>query len=181
MLIWYFHGAELVRNAAVLIYHFSAVLQVRIATRHVGIIGMCLLFAHLNDPKRQLFLRKMGEGLVGIYLFCCTYLLNSTTEDKRAFLWHVPGADWSRYIVTIMYLTSSLCFMSGYFLRDIALCMVITTAFMTSFVECDIPYWTTRLRMDYWNQVRLIADNIFILIGFIMIFRKFGNRVMKSD
>ena len=152
-------------------------LQIRIASRHVGCVGIFLLFSSVfeNLPSKQL--QKLGETVVGVFLMAFVYILNNIPEDRQAFLSHVPGGDWSRYFFTLVLTAGAISFFSGHFLRDMSISVIITFGILTILVDCDIHFWVETKGMLFWNQVRLIIDDLCILLGFSMIVVRIDNRI----
>lgn len=151
--------------------------QIRMASRHIGCIGIFLLFSSIfeNLPSKQL--QKLGETVIGLFLMAFVYILNDSVEDKKAFLYHVPGGDWSRYFFTLVLAAGAISFFSGHFLRDMSISVIVMFGILTILIDCDINYWVEGNRMLFWNQVRIIIDDLCILLGFAMIVVRIDNRV----
>ncbi|ESP00813.1 hypothetical protein LOTGIDRAFT_238498, partial [Lottia gigantea] len=143
--------------------------RIQIATRHVGCAGIYILYSSFQEKKslasRQQ-LQRIGEILLGIYFFAYMYALNNNTEFKEAFGSHVPGGDWSRFIVTVVMATCSLGFITGFFVRDICLCSSVIIMFMAVILDGDFKYWTRR-GVHYWNVVRMAIDSMCCVVGFV--------------
>ncbi|KAK3101102.1 hypothetical protein FSP39_000947, partial [Pinctada imbricata] len=151
--------------------------RLRMSVHQAGCAAMFILLSSLHDPKQSKHLRKIAETLTGFFLIAYTYMLNNSPEDRRALLAHIPGDDWSRYVVTLILAAGAVCFFSGHFLRDISISLVVVFAILTLFVDCDIDYWVKSKHMHIWNQIRIIIDNICIIIGLSVVIMKFGNKV----
>lgn len=147
------------------------------ASRHIGCIGIFLLFSSIfeNLPSKQL--QKLGETVIGLFLMAFVYILNDSVEDKKSFLYHVPGGDWSRYFFTLVLAAGAISFFSGHFLRDMSISVIVMFGILTILIDCDINYWVEGNRMLFWNQVRIIIDDLCILLGFAMIVVRIDNRV----
>ena len=145
--------------------------------RQVGCAAMFLLFSSVHDPLQSKHLRKIAETLTGFFLLGYTYILNNSPEDKRAFLLHVPGGDWARYVFTLVLAAGAISFFSGHFLHDISIALIVMFAMLTLLIDCDTGYWVENKGMHLWNQLRLICDNFNIIIGFSMVFMKFDNKI----
>ncbi|KAL5006219.1 hypothetical protein ScPMuIL_015025 [Solemya velum] len=154
--------------------------KLRVSTRQFGCCGVYLIYAYLNDEKRSVPLRRIGEIIIGLYLLSIAYMLNESTDDKAAFYSQIPGGDYSRFIVTLMFTAGALCFFSGYFLRDISMAMVIVTLVLTVLVDGNVSYWTYRKGMQFWNQMRIVLDQGCLITGFYLMSKKFTNRVKKD-
>ncbi|XP_005108336.2 transmembrane protein 101 [Aplysia californica] len=159
--------------------HYKEWLRQEMCSRQVGCIGVYLLFAHIIDHKKSNLLRRLGEILLGIFMFAYVYLLNDSREIRRAFLSHMVGDDWARYVVAMVIAACALCFLSGYFVRDMALCAAVTIATLTLVIDCDFTYWSLK-GVQFWNQGRMVADNLCICTGLLYAFFHVDNRV-KMD
>ena len=130
-------------------------------------MGVYLIFAFIKSGKKFKLTQRVAELCLAVYLLTSAYLFNESYEDRRGILENLPGGNYMRYFITIVYACSGLCFLSGYFLKDISMSMAFCLTFMTFLVDMKFTYWTTR-GLNYWNQVRLAADNFNLLIGFFM-------------
>lgn len=90
-------------------------------------------------------------------------------EDRAAFKVHFVGGDYSLYVFAILFATVALCLLPGLFVHDAAQLLLLILVVYTAVVDCDMSYWTRKRGMDFWNQVRLIADHCCIVLGAIMI------------
>ena len=142
------------------------VFQVRMSHRMLGVAGYVILYAYFTMPKpRSASLRRIGETLVGLYLICATYSLMESPEDKAAFLKLVPFGNVSLYLYALLLGTSALCYVPGMFVYDVTQALILILPLSTLFVDCNIDYWTNKRGMDFWNQIRLLADNFAIVMG----------------
>ena len=143
--------------------------QNRMASRLVGVAGMIMLYAFFTMPKpRSAQLRRIGETLVGLWLVCATYMLVQSPEDRSAFTSHLPGGTPMVYIWAVMLGTCALCYLPGMFVHDVSQVLIVFLSISTILVDCDINYWTKRRGLDFWNQIRLAADLITIILGLCM-------------
>lgn len=169
-----------VLNGSIHYVFFFFFFQTRMSVRLVGCAGVLVLFSYFQEQVKSRQLRKLGETLVGIFLIAYVYIINNTYEDKRAFLMHIPGGDWSRYFITLVLACGAISFFSGYFLRDVSISLAIVFAILTVAIDCDIQYWVNKRGMLYWNQVRVIADDLCIIIGFCLLISRGDNKI-KMD
>ena len=138
-------------------------------SRMIGVAGTILLYAFFTAPKpRPLQLRRFGEILVGVYLVCLTYMLVESNDDRTAFNRIIPGGDLPVYVVVLLLATACLCYLPGLFVYDIIQMLVFLIPFYTLCVDFNFYYWHKVKGMDYWNQIRLIADNVTIFLGMLM-------------
>ncbi|XP_041366223.1 transmembrane protein 101-like [Gigantopelta aegis] len=153
--------------------------RIHMATRQIGCAGIYILLADLlvkadqgryrvqadgMVPSRQQ--QRIGEILIGLYLFSYSCLLTSCGEHREAFLHHFWHSELMQYAMTAILLASAFCFISGYFVKDMFICVIPALILLTALIDCDIRYWTER-QVHYWNQVRLLGDNVCAISGFI--------------
>ncbi|XP_046552430.1 transmembrane protein 101-like [Haliotis rubra] len=152
--------------------------RLQMAVRQVGCVGIYVLvaFIHTKKENRSEPLRRVGEIILGIYLFAYAYILNSSSEYKRGFLHHFLDSDWLRYFITLAIVACALCFLSGYFIRDMSVCAVVMLILVTVVMDLDFDYWTRR-GVHFWNQARLLLDSLTAVTGFALFSRVFENRI----
>ncbi|KAK3605528.1 hypothetical protein CHS0354_013151 [Potamilus streckersoni] len=153
----------------------------KISLRCLGCMGIFILYVHLQNSKnssskKNAILRRIGELVIGFYLVLSAYYINDSYEDKRAIQYLFVGHDWSRYFITLIYAASGVCFLSGYFLKDISLSLVFLLLLYTGFVDLRIDYWQSR-GILFWDQIRLIVDHVTLIIGFIYLSSKYDNEI----
>ena len=137
-------------------------------------MGVYLIFAFIKSGKKTRLTQRVGELCIAVYLLSAAYLFNESYEDRRALMENIPGGNYLRYFVTIIYACSGLCFLSGYFLKDISMSMAFCLTFVTFLVDMRFSYWSYR-GMHYWNQVRLAVDSLNLLVGFFMFLNFYEN------
>lgn len=143
--------------------------KIRMAHRIVGIAGYFILYAYFSGPKpRSKSLKRIGEITVGIYVSIATYVVLQSPEDKEAFLRFVPGAQSSLFIYATFLAAVGLCYIPGQFVYDVTVLLILLLTISTCLIDSQLSYWTDRRGLDYWVQVRLLADNMTILSGAIL-------------
>lgn len=153
-------------------------LQLQMAVRQGGCVGVYVLmaFIHTKKENRSEQLRRVGEIIMGIYLFAYAYILNSSSEYKRGFLHHFLDSDWLRYFITLAIVACALCFLSSYFVRDMSVCAALMLITVTIVMDLDFDYWTRR-GVHFWNQARMLLDSLTAVTGFALFSRVFENRI----
>ena len=137
--------------------------------RSVGVAGFVLLYAYFTMPRpKSQQLKRLGETLVGLYIFCAMYTLVECPEDREAFMEFVPGGNAMLYIFVMLYGCCTLCYLPGYFVHDVTQGLIIVVMLKTLLVDTRLSYWHNKQRMDYWAQVRLLSDNLAIITGLSM-------------
>ena len=148
--------------------------QNRISSRHLGCLGVYLIYAFIKSKRTSKLLPRLGELCIAVYLIAQAYLMNESYEDKKAIMDLVPGGNYARYFFTLMYGSAGICFLSGYFLKDISMSMAFTLSFLTCVVDMRFWFWSYR-GMSYWNQFRLVSDNVTLIFGFFMFMKHYEN------
>ena len=152
------------------------------SARLVGMAGMILLYAYFTMPKpRSYQLRRIGEIFFGIYLICTTYMMVESPEDRKAFITHMPGGEITLYMYAIILACSALCYLPGLFVHDVTQACVILIFASTTLIDCDINYWVNRRGLDYWNHMRLLIDNAFIVVSLAMYLSSTKRRIVTEE
>ena len=149
--------------------------------RHLGCGGVFVLYSFLLDTKRPVPIRKLGEIIMGLFLLGYCYVLNTSPEDKRAFVSHILGGDYSRYLFTLVMACAAISFFSGYFIRDVSLSVILCLTISTIFIDLDFTYWVETKGMLFWNQFRIICDDVCLILGFALFYVKFCNRIKAKE
>ena len=149
------------------------------SSRHLGCLGVYLIYAFVKGNKTNKLLQRLGELCVSGYLLGTAYLINESYEDRRAFMELVPGGNYARYFVTLILACAGICFISGYFLKDISLSVVFCLTFLLGIIDLRFSYWSYR-GMQYWNQVRLAVDTANLVAGFFM-FMSFYENIIGDE
>ena len=143
-------------------------------------MGVYLIFSFIKSGKKSKLTQRVGELCIAVYLLTAAYLFNESYEDRRGLMENLPGGNYMRYFVTIIYACSGICFLSGYFLKDISMSMAFCLTFVTFLVDMKFSYWTYR-GMHYWNQLRLTIDGLNLLIGFFMFLNFYENMKVEEQ
>jgi FtsH-binding integral membrane protein len=139
------------------------------ATRMIGVAGYFFFYAFFSSRKpRPYWLRRTAEILLAIYACMTTYAVLQVSEDREGFLKLVPGSQTVLFLYATLLGCVGLCLLPGLFTYDITVMLTVLLTLSTILVDCQISYWTKRRGLHYWNQIRLLADNIAILMGCIM-------------
>lgn len=87
---------------------------------------------------------------------------------SQALLLHLPGGEAVQYLCVTIAALGSLAYITSYFTIDMSYTLVIFVTILTLVIDCDIFYWTHKRGMDFWNQFRLLTDNLYIVFGMVM-------------
>ncbi|XP_060564694.1 transmembrane protein 101-like [Ruditapes philippinarum] len=160
-------------------FNYSRHVRNRIASRHAGCLGVYLIYSFIKSNRQSNLIHRIGELCISAYLLGSAYLINESYEDKRAVLENIPGGNYARYFLTIIFTCAGLCFISGYFLRDISMSMAFLIGAITILVDMKFSYWSYR-GMAYWNQMRIVIDNLNLLTGFFVFMIHYEN-IARAD
>ncbi|XP_052801377.1 uncharacterized protein LOC128232073 [Mya arenaria] len=161
-------------------FNYSRHVRNRLSSRHLGCLGLYILYAFMKSGRESKLMQRVGELCLATYLCAQAYLLNESYEDKKAIDELVPGGIYARYVFTLLFACAGLCFIAGYFLKDISL----TVAFVVSIyiILVDMKFWFWQYRgTSYWNQVRLLIDNVNIVAGFFLLMNHYENLTEKDQ
>lgn len=138
--------------------------------RMIGIAGFILFYAYFNMRAREKNpqLLRVGQILVGIYLVCAMYISVESPEDKESFVKLVPGGLYALYVYALIVGVSALCYLPGLYVHDVSQGLIIVLSLTTIFIDSDLNYWTKKRGLDFWNQIRILGDNITVIVGLIM-------------
>jgi len=139
------------------------------STRLLGVAGNFLLYTYFVSRHRESrWLRRVGECLVGLSVLLSTYSVLMVAEDREAFLKLVPFSQVTLFVYGTLLGTVGLCYVPGLFVYDVTFGLVILLSLSTTGVDMRMWYWTQRRGLHYWNQVRLIIDNVTIIVGALL-------------
>ena len=143
-------------------------LQVRICIRLLGVSSIYFMFAaKVSKESSSSQFSKFGQTVLGAYLLLSTYLLVNSSEDKTAFIKHVPGGEVALYVYILLLASSAISFFGGMFVYDMIQPVIVMLIISTSFIDSDINYWNRKRGVDFWIQIRLIMDNVSIILGLL--------------
>ena len=129
---------------------------------------MFLFFAFFSFKKpRPQLLRRMAELSVFAYAAMLCYILIGSNEDKTSFLHLVPFGQTTLFIFVLLMGTVSFCYLLSIHVFDFNLVMCALCLFKLILMDIHIGYWHKRRGIDYWSQVRMIADNAAFILGSI--------------
>lgn len=136
--------------------------------RIFGCAGFFVLYGFFMMKKpRSRWMLRTGETLVGFHLLAATYAMIESDVDREAFLALVPGGKVAMYVYILLMATCALCYLPGLFVRDMTFALVLLQIVNLVFVDTSFEYWESK-KMDYWNQVRIVCDDVCLLLGALM-------------
>jgi len=139
------------------------------STRLIGVAGNFLLYTYFISQKPQShLLRRSGECLVGLSVMLSTYSFLVVAEDREAFLKLIPLGYVMLFVYGTVLGTIGLCYIPGLFVYDVTIGLAVLLSASTVGVDMRVWYWTQRRGLHYWNQMRLIIDNLTIIIGALL-------------
>jgi len=139
------------------------------STRLLGVAGNFLLYTYFVSQKpRPSLLRRVGECLVGLSVLSATYSVLVVAEDRDAFLALIPFSRVMLFVYGSILGTVALCYIPGLFVYDVTFVLAALLSSSTIGVDLRMWYWTERRGIHYWNQVRLVVDNLVLVAGALM-------------
>ncbi|NWV65043.1 TM101 protein, partial [Malurus elegans] len=139
--------------------------QVRMYSRTIAIIGGFLILASgagelYRQKPRSRSLQSTGQVFLGIYLICQAYSLQHSTEDRLAYLDHLLGGELALQLLFLLYGLLALAFLSGYYVRTAAQVLAVLLPLAILLIDGNLGYWHALRRVEYWNQMKLIGQNV---------------------
>uniref|UniRef100_H3B7V9 Transmembrane protein 101 n=1 Tax=Latimeria chalumnae TaxID=7897 RepID=H3B7V9_LATCH len=146
--------------------HYGDWLKVRMYSRTIAIIGGFLVLASgageiYRQKPRTRSLQSTGQVFLGIYLICVAYSLQHSKEDRLAYLNFILGGEIALQLLFVLYGVLALSFLSGYYIRTSAQVLAVLMPLVMLFIDGNIGYWHNSRRVEFWNQMKLIGQNIF--------------------
>ncbi|XP_028844040.1 transmembrane protein 101 [Denticeps clupeoides] len=145
--------------------HYGDWLKVRMYSRALAIIGGFLVLAsgagevYRRKPRTR-SLQSTGQVFLGIYLICMVYSLQHSTEDRQAYLDHIAGGEVTVQLLVVVFGVLALSFLSGCYVRIAAQILAVLLPLVILFNDGNLGYWHYRRRVEYWNQMKLIGQNV---------------------
>ncbi|MBN3288959.1 TM101 protein, partial [Polypterus senegalus] len=145
--------------------HYGDWLKVRMYSRAIAIIGGFLVLASgagevYRQKPRTRSLQSTGQVFIGIYLICLAYSLQHSQEDRLAYLDHIPGGEITLQLLFVLYGVVALSFLSGYYVRIAAQILSTLLPLIILFIDGNIGYWHNTRRVEFWNQLKLMGQNV---------------------
>ena len=139
------------------------------SSRLLGVAGYFLLYAGFESRQRApRSVRRLGECLVGVSVMMSTYAVLVVPEDREAFLKLVPLSYVMLFVYGTILGTVGLCYVPGLFVYDVTVGLALLLTASTVAVDMRVWYWTQRRGIHYWNQMRMIIDNVTIITGALL-------------
>ncbi|XP_030397342.1 transmembrane protein 101 isoform X1 [Gopherus evgoodei] len=154
--------------------HYGDWLKVRMYSRTIAIIGGFLILASgageiYRQKPRSRSLQSTGQVFLGIYLICVAYSLQHSKEDRLAYLNHILGGEITLQLLFILYGVLALSFLSGYYVSTAAQILSVILPLVILFIDGNLGYWHDSRRIEFWNQMKLIGQNVGIFGAVIIL------------
>ncbi|KAG2460479.1 TM101 protein, partial [Polypterus senegalus] len=88
------------------------------------------------------------------------YSLQHSQEDRLAYLDHIPGGEITLQLLFVLYGVVALSFLSGYYVRIAAQILSTLLPLIILFIDGNIGYWHNTRRVEFWNQLKLMGQNV---------------------
>lgn len=104
---------------------------------------------------------KSSSWLVSFHILCFqAYSLQHSKEDRLAYLSGIPGGEISLQVLFILYGILALSFLSGYYVSLAAQILSVILPLVVLFIDGNFGYWHDSRRVEFWNQMKLIGQNV---------------------
>ncbi|XP_059812552.1 transmembrane protein 101 isoform X2 [Hypanus sabinus] len=145
--------------------HYGDWLKVRMYSRTIAVIGGFLILASgagevYRQKPRTRSLQSTGQVFLGIHLICVAYSLQHSKEDRLAYLNHIIGGEITLQLLFVLYAVLALSFLSGYCVRTAAQMLSILMPIVVLFIDGNVGYWHHSRRVEFWNQMKLLGQNV---------------------
>ncbi|XP_042199341.1 transmembrane protein 101 [Callorhinchus milii] len=145
--------------------HYGDWLKVRMYSRTIAIIGGFLILASgsgevYRQKPRTRSLQSTGQVFIGIYLICVAYSLQHSKEDRMAYLNHILGGEITLQLLFVLYAVLALAFLSGYCVKSAAQILSVLLPVVVLFIDGNVGYWHHSRRIEFWNQMKLLGQNV---------------------
>ncbi|XP_009958501.1 PREDICTED: transmembrane protein 101, partial [Leptosomus discolor] len=81
-------------------------------------------------------------------------------EDRLAYLNHLLGGELALQLLFILYGLLALAFLSGYYVRAAAQVLAVLLPPAILLIDGNLGYWHDSRRVEFWNQMKLIGQNV---------------------
>ncbi|XP_041282186.1 transmembrane protein 101-like [Onychostruthus taczanowskii] len=88
------------------------------------------------------------------------YSLQHSTEDRLAYLDHLLGGELALQLLFLLYGLLALAFLSGYYVRTAAQVLAVLLPLAILLIDGNLGYWHALRRVEFWNQMKLIGQNV---------------------
>ncbi|XP_038635231.1 transmembrane protein 101 isoform X1 [Scyliorhinus canicula] len=145
--------------------HYGDWLKVRMYSRTIAVIGGFLILASgsgevYRQKPRTRSLQTTGQVFLGINLICVAYSLQHSKEDRLAYLNHIIGGEVMLQLLFVLYAVLALSFLSGYCVRTAAQILSVLMPLVVLFIDGNVGYWHHSRRIEFWNQMKLLGQNV---------------------
>lgn len=145
--------------------HYADWLKVRMYSRAMAITGGFLVLASgagevYRQKPRTRSLQATGQVFLGIYLICVVYSLQHSKEDRLAYLDHIPGGEVTVQLLGVVFGVLALSYLSGCYVRVASQILAVLLPLIVLFIDGNMAYWHHSCRVEFWNQMKLIGQNV---------------------
>uniref|UniRef100_A0A8C1SQM3 Transmembrane protein 101-like n=1 Tax=Cyprinus carpio TaxID=7962 RepID=A0A8C1SQM3_CYPCA len=145
--------------------HYGDWLKVRMYSRAMAITGGFLVLASgagevYRQKPRTRSLQATGQVFLGIYLICVVYSLQHSKEDRLAYLDHIPGGEVTVQLLGVVFGVLALSYLSGCYVRVASQILAVLLPLIVLFIDGNMAYWHHSCRVEFWNQMKLIGQNV---------------------
>lgn len=95
-----------------------------------------------------------------LLVFFQAYTLQHSKEDRLAYLSGVLGGEIALQLLFVLYGVLALSFLSGYYITTAAQILSVILPPVVLFIDFNLGYWHDSRRVEFWNQMKLIGQNV---------------------
>lgn len=88
------------------------------------------------------------------------YSLQHSKEDRLAYLSGIPGGEIALQLLFVLYGILALSFLSGYYITLASQILSVILPLVILFIDGNLGYWHDSRRVEFWNQMKLIGQNV---------------------
>lgn len=77
-----------------------------------------------------------------------------------AYLDHIPGGELTVQLLVVVFGVLALAFLSGVYVRMAAQILSILLPLVVLFIDGNLGYWHRSRHVEFWNQMKLIGQNV---------------------
>lgn len=136
--------------------HADCVWQVSLQSfDHLEALEICLRNVHIKYDTVDFI------GLTSLTLFALqVYSLQHSKEDRLAYLDHIPGGEITVQLLVLVFGVLALSYLSGCYVRLASQILAVLLPLVVLFIDGNIGYWHRTCRVEFWNQIKLIGQNV---------------------
>ncbi|KAJ8047973.1 hypothetical protein HOLleu_00112 [Holothuria leucospilota] len=152
-------------------------IRVRMVARDAAMFGMYLIIAsrgteRLERRYRLAWLFQYGCGLLTAFFCITAFQLNRNPEEQGALMLPSIVSDFAKLSLAGLFMVCGLLLVSDWNIKTVSSMLLCAQLLYMVLVEVNIKYWTRRQRLEFWSQVGMSVDSLYILLTLFLIATK---------